>query len=63
MEICMVGLSAEAVEDALIHLENGIVEELEAAMARFKAGLRKLVQIPKAEIAEKPKRKVTKKRP
>ena len=38
------------------------VDDPDAAMARFKAGLRKLVQVPKAEIKDKPKRKAAPKR-
>jgi hypothetical protein len=38
------------------------VDDSDAAMARFKAGLRKLVQVPKSEIKDKPKRKAARKR-
>jgi hypothetical protein len=38
------------------------VDDPDAAMARFKVGLRKLVQVPKSEIKAKPKRKAAPKR-
>jgi len=45
-----------------IKAEDYKVSAPDATMARFKTLLRKLVQVPKEEIEDKPKRKAARKR-
>jgi hypothetical protein len=45
-----------------VKAEEFEVADADAAMSRFKSVLGKLMQVPKGEIKDKPKRKATRKR-